>query len=500
MNRIVINADRGEHTISRHIYGHFSEHLGRCIYDGFWVGEESPIPNVRGIRSNLVEALRAIRIPNLRWPGGCYADKYHWRDGIGPREERPTSAITSRGGVIDNNHFGTHEFMDLCEQLECEPYICGNVGSGTVQEMQQWLEYLTSDGNDTMANMRRANGREIPWKIHFWGVGNENWACGGNMRPEYYADLYRQYATFLHNSAGDPLYLIACGPNAGAHPDRFDNYTWTDVLMDRVGRRSWSIAGLSLHYYAKPRRGRNPSATEFNEEGWITVLRYGLLMNELIRGHSTIMDRYDPEKKVALVVDEWGTWHHVAPGTDPSSLYQQNTLRDALVASGTLDIFNHHCDRVRGAQIAQTINVLQAMALTEGEKMLLTPTYHVFDMYKGHQDATLVPITIETESYTVGDISIPSVSASASRNSKGGLLLTMSNLDPNAAHDTRCEIRGTHLSAVTGRLLTAETMQAHNTFDSPNAVQPVEFDAARLKDDMISVELPAKSVVSLELE
>ena len=491
MNRIIINADVGEHTISRHIYGHFSEHLGRCIYDGFWVGEDSSIPNTRGIRKDLVEALRTIRIPNLRWPGGCFADRYHWKDGIGPREQRPRNI--PKGRVGENNHFGTHEFMDLCEQLECAPYICGNVGSGSLREMQQWVEYLTSDGDNEMANLRRANGREEPWKIRLWGVGNENWVCGGFMRPEYYADLYRQYAFYLRSTSGDTLYQIACGPN-------YDDYEWTEVLMDRVGRHSWLIGGLSLHYYAKPRRGRNPSATEFDEEGWMTVLRYGLFIEELITRHSTIMDKYDPEKKVALIVDEWGTWHHVAPGIDPSSLYQQNTLRDALVASSSLDIFNRHCNRVRGAQIAQTINVLQAMALTEGEKMLLTPTYHVFDMYKGHQDATLVPISIETDPYTLGEDSIPSVSASASRNSEGGLLLTMSNLNPNAACDVTCEIHGANLAKVTGRILTAETMQAHNTFDSPNAVKPVGFDGARLENGRITIQVPAKSVISLELE
>ena len=287
-NRIVVNSDLGKHTISRHIYGHFSEHLGRCIYDGFWVGEDSRIPNTRGIRDDLVEALRAIRIPNLRWPGGCFADEYHWMDGIGPREKRPKGINTHWGGVTENNHFGTHEFMDLCEQLGCEPYICGNVGSGSVREMQQWVEYLTSDGDDGMAELRRANGREKPWAIQFWGVGNENWGCGGNMRPEDYADLYRRYATYLRNFAGNKLYRVACGPNSG-------DYEWTRTLMERVGGRGRSMDGLSLHYYTRPAVTPRTTGTEFGEKEWFDLLRSGLRMEELIVRHSAIMDQYDPE-------------------------------------------------------------------------------------------------------------------------------------------------------------------------------------------------------------
>ena len=493
MDRIVVNTDLGKHTISRHIYGHFSEHLGRCIYDGFWVGEDSAIPNTRGIRNDLVEALRAIRIPNLRWPGGCFADEYHWMDGIGPREKRPRSINTHWGGVTENNHFGTHEFMDLCEQLECEPYICGNVGSGTPREMQQWVEYLTSDGDDTMAELRRANGRQEPWKIQFWGVGNENWGCGGSMRPEYYADLYRQYLTYLRNLAGNTLYPIACWPNGG-------DYEWTEVLMRSGGVPRLSRGGLALHYYTGFGGTRErTTATEFNEEDWFALIQAGLRMEDLIQGHSTIMDRHDPEKKVALIVDEWGAWHSVERDTNPGFLYQQNTLRDELVASLTLDIFNSHSDRVRGAQIAQTINVLQAMALTRGEKMVPTPTYHVFEMYKGHQDATLVPIDIDVDPCTHGDITIPAVSASASRNSDGDILLTMSNFDPNETREIECDIRGANVSEVAARILTAETMQAHNTFDAPDTVRPIEFRGSRIERGTITVWLPAKSVVALEM-
>ena len=494
MTRIVLDADAGRHTISRHVYGHFSEHLGRCIYDGFWVGEDSPIPNTRGIRDDLVEALRAIRIPNLRWPGGCFADEYHWMDGIGPREQRPRNINTHWGGVIETNHFGTHEFMDLCDQLGCEPYICGNVGSGRVREMQQWVEYLTSDADDSMAELRRANGRAEPWRVRFWGVGNENWGCGGNMRPEYYADLYRQYATYLRDFAGNRLYPIACGASGG-------DYRWTEVLMERTPK----LEALSLHYYTRPEPGRpRTTATGFGEADWFGLLQRALRMDELITRHSTIMDRYDPDRRVALIVDEWGTWHEPEPGTHPRFLYQQSTMRDALVAAVTLDIFNRHCARVRGAQIAQTVNVLQAMALTEGERMLLTPTYHVFDLYQGHQDATSLPLDVRADPYGIRDESIPAVSASASRDATGRVLLTMSNLDPNRPHEVSAEIRGSGWSnasppGVKGRILTADTMQAHNTFDDPYAARITPFDDVRYAGGMLQASLPAMSVVAVQI-
>jgi alpha-N-arabinofuranosidase len=500
MTRITVDADGGHTTISRHIYGHFAEHLGRCIYDGFWVGEDSPIPNTRGIRNDLVDALRRIGIPNLRWPGGCFADEYHWMDGIGPREQRPMGINSHWGGVTESNHFGTHEFMDLCEQLGCEPYICGNVGSGSVREMQQWVEYLTSDGDDAMAQLRRANGREEPWKIKFWGVGNENWGCGGHMRPAYYADQYRQYVTYLRNIGGNTLYPIACGADAGAAGG---DYAWTEVLMQRVAQKETKhvrIDGLSLHYYTRPAGGlTRTTATEFGEQDWFQLLKSAWLTEELVRRHATIMDRYDPAKRVAMIVDEWGTWHDVEPGTNPRFLYQQNTLRDALVAAVSLDIFNRHAERVRGAQIAQTINVLQAVALTQGEAMLLTPTYHVFDLYQGHQDATLVPLEMQSARYSLGDESMPAVSASASRNKAGGLLLTMSNLDPTTKQAVTCELRGAAFKTVTGRALSAQSMQAHNTFAAPNELRPEPFELARIEGATLTVSLPAKSIVALEI-
>jgi alpha-N-arabinofuranosidase len=488
MVKMVLDADVRKGKISRHIYGHFSEHLGRCIYGGIWVGKDSPIPNTDGIRNDVIKALKAIKIPVLRWPGGCFADEYHWMDGIGPYESRPTMINTHWGGVTENNHFGTHEFMRLCELIGAEPYICGNVGSGTVREMQQWIEYITFDGKSPMADLRRANGREEPWKLTYFGVGNENWGCGGNMRPEYYADEYRRYATYIRNFAGNRIYKIACGANAG-------DYRWTEVLMREAGNM---MDGLSLHYYTVPGDWSNKgSAVDFDEAKWFDTLRKTLFMEELVTRHSTIMDQYDPEKRVGLIVDEWGTWYDVEPGTNPGFLYQQNTLRDALVAGINLNIFNNHCDRVKMANIAQMVNVLQAIILTEGEKMVLTPTYHVFDMYKVHQEADLLQVNLENEEYRFGDDAIPQVSASASMDKDGVIHISICNLSHEKDVEIDCQLRGTEVSGVSGTILTAPAMNAHNTFDAPENIKPARFNGASLKNGVLRIEMPPKSVVVL---
>ncbi len=490
--QIRVHADRPGPEVNRNIYGHFAEHLGRCIYEGIWVGEDSPIPNTRGIRNDVVAALRELNIPVLRWPGGCFADEYHWKDGIGPRESRPKMINTHWGGVVENNHFGTHEFLDLCEQLETDPYICGNVGSGSVQEMMEWVEYMTSDADSPMANLRRQNGRDEPWRVPYFGVGNESWGCGGNMRPEYYADLYRRYNTFVKNYPGNRIYRIACGANA------FD-YNWTEVLMEQVGRR---MDGLSLHYYtiATGDWGRKGSATKFDETLWHSTLRRTLAMDELITKHGEIMDRRDPRKRIGMIVDEWGVWHDVEPGTNPGFLYQQNTLRDALVAALNFHIFHRHADRVVMANIAQTVNVLQAMVLTDKERMLRTPTFHVFEMFKVHQGGTYLPLDLETPDYVLGDERIPAVSASATRDADSVVHLSLVNCDPNHSIDISCQFDGATPDSVSGRLLTAEQMNSHNTFDQVDTVVPKAFDGARLDGGSLVVTLPAKSVVILHVK
>lgn len=488
---VVIRGDTPGATINRNIYGHFAEHLGRCIYEGIWVGEESPIPNTRGIRNDVVAALKQIKIPVLRWPGGCFADEYHWRDGIGPRDQRPAMINTHWGGVVENNHFGTHEFMDLIEQLGCEAYVSGNVGSGTVQEMMEWVEYMTSDALSPMANLRRQNGRDKPWRVRYFGVGNENWGCGGNMTPDYYADQYRRYNTFVKNYSGNQVYRIACGANGA-------DYRWTEVLMDKVGNR---MNGLSVHHYTIPTGnwGRKGSATQFGEDQYHGALRRAFEMDTLIRRHGEIMDRRDPQKRIGMIVDEWGIWTDVEPGTNPGFLYQQNSLRDALIAGLTLNLFNQHCDRVAMANIAQTINVLQAMILTDKEKMILTPTFHVFEMYVPHHDATLLPAEVRGEDYTFGEQKIPGLSVSASKAKDGSVCLTLCNLDPRRPAALNCELRGVTASTITGRVLTAPEFTAHNTFAQPEVVRPVAFDGAKLDGGKLTATLPPKAVVSLVL-
>ena len=489
---LTVRADQPKSTINRNIYGHFAEHLGRLVYDGIWVGEGSPIPNTRGIRNDVVAALKELRIPVMRWPGGCFADEYHWRDGVGPRNARPKRLNTSWGGVVETNAFGTHEFLDFCELIGADPYISGNVGSGTPQEMMDWVEYMTSDSDSELANLRRRHGREKPWKIPYIGVGNESWGCGGNMRPEYYADEYRRFATFVKNYSGNRPQKIGSGANA-------EDYNWTEVLMSRAGRQ---MHGLSVHYYTLPTGDwkKKGSATVFGEAEWHATLARTLRMDELIRKHGEIMDKHDPEKRVGMMVDEWGTWYDVEPGTPNSGLYQQSTIRDALVAGINFNIFHHHADRVQMANIAQAVNVLQAVILTDGGKMLRTPTYHVFEMYKVHQGATLIPVELVAPEYKHGGSAVPSLHASASRDAAGRLHLSVVNLDPNRAAQVSLKVAGAAAKNIKGRVLTAPAMNTVNTFDKPDAVKPAPFTATQAQGEQITLTLPSKSVVVLEIQ
>lgn len=486
MNRITVNPDRSIGTINRNIYGHFSEHLGRCIYNGIFVGKDSPVPNVNGMRSDVVDALRHIRIPVLRWPGGCFADEYHWQDGIGPQETRKRMVNTNWGYVVEDNSFGTHEFLELCHQLGCEPYINANVGSGTVREMAEWVEYVNSDGDSSVVRQRWANGQKEPWGVKFWGVGNESWGCGGNMRPEYYADEFRRYQTYCRNYGENKLFRIACGPNT-------DDYEWTEVLMQRAGR---FMDGLTLHYYSTtgPTWDQKGKALEFTKSEYYELLCKASRMNDYVTRHSAIMDRYDPDHKVGLIVDEWGSWHQVEEGTNPGFLYQQNTMRDAVLAALHLNIFNRHCDRVVMANLAQTVNVLQSVILTEGKKMVLTPTYHVFDLYKAHQDAALADCFVETDRVGEGDWQVDRLTASASVKD-GVTTLTVANLSMDEAAKT--EIRVPNTGRIAARILKGEAAQ-YNDFDR-DALHIEDFDAFAVRDGAIALTLPPCSVLALTI-
>ena len=485
MAKVILDPRVTGAKISKNIYGHFSEHLGRCIYQGLYVGEDSPIPNVKGMRTDVVQALKKIGVPVLRWPGGCFADEYHWEDGIGPKETRKRMVNTNWGGVVEDNSFGTHEFLELCSQIGCEPYINANVGSGTVHEMAEWVEYLNSEGDSTVVKKRWANGRKDPWGVKFWGVGNENWGCGGNMRPEYYADEFRRYQTYCRNYGDNKLCRIACGPNV-------DDYNWTAVMMERAGEY---MDALTLHYYTVPGPWRDKgSATEFNEEDYARTLRLALRMEELVSNHLQIMNRYDPKHRVGLIVDEWGTWFNVEPGTNPGFLYQQNTMRDAQVAALTLNIFNAHADRIVMANLAQTVNVLQSVILTEGDKMVLTPTYHVFDLYKAHQEGTLVPVHVDADDSAEG---VKRVSASASL--KGDVLtVTLANTSATESCEVPISLCGAKPAKAEGRVLAGE-MHAKNDFSaSPVAIAPLTSIA--LSSDEVRVTLPACSVAEITIQ
>ena len=498
MVRIELQANRPGATINRDIFGQFAEHLGTGIYGGIWVGPDSSIPNVRGIRSDVVQALRAIRVPNVRWPGGCFADNYHWRNGIGPRAQRPATLNPDWAGVIEPNSFGTEEYFDFIQQIGSEAFISENVGSGTVQEAADWFEYMTSDKATTLAKQRAANGHPAPYKIKVLGLGNENWGCGGAMSPDHYVEEMKRFAHYTRNynpaqqGGAQAMKRVAVGWDSG-------NSDYTEAVMkawkDKVW--SWDIEGVSLHGYTIPNswEKKGPSVG-FGESEYAKGIAATLKMKEWVAKQTAVMDRYDPGKKVGLYVDEWGLWADPNPGSNPGFLQQQNTLRDGVIAALNLNIFMRNADRVRGANIAQMINVLQAMILTDGPKMLLTPTYHVYRMYVPFQDATLVPVTFEAGTYAYGDIRLPQLDAVAARDKSGRVWLALVNVDPNRR--ARLALDGTDAKSAVGEVLTGAAVDAHNSFDRPKQVAPRPF-AGRSSGGRLQFDLPPKSIAVVQL-
>lgn len=500
MAKLVINETKKLSRIEPEVYGHFSEHLGRCIYEGLYVGEDSDIPNVNGMRSDVVNALKEMQIPLLRWPGGCFADEYHWMDGIGEKSKRKKMVNTHWGGVMEDNSFGTHEFMELCRQLGCKTYVNGNMGSGTVQEMSQWVEYMTFDGISPMAELRKQNGHEEPYTVDYFGVGNENWGCGGNMTPRYYGDLYRRYQTYIRQYHPDrPIKKVACGANV-------DDYHWTEEVLktcfDHVPENLHGFMDLiSLHYYVHPDGwDLKGSATEYDDACWYRTLKKALWMDELISRHSTIIDKYDPDKKIGLSVDEWGTWFTVEPGTNPGFLYQQSTVRDALVAGITLNILNKHSDRVKLACIAQMVNVLQSVILTDGDKMLRTPTYHVFHMYRHHQGADLLSSSITglTEDGPE-EFRVPSLSESVSEKD-GVITVTLSNLSLDTPQQVEVVFaEKKDINVIEANIINSTDVHDHNTFKDPDKVVERSFDGYSTENGLV-INVPAASVVEIRLK
>jgi alpha-N-arabinofuranosidase len=488
---VTLRADQPGPVINPNVYGQFAEHLGAGIYEGIWVGEKSAIPNTNGFRNDVVDALKNLKVPVVRWPGGCFADEYHWRDGIGPREKRPVKVNTHWGGVPETNEFGTHEFMAFAELIGTKVYISGNVGSGTVQEMADWMEYMTSDTVSTLANERRQNGRDKPWDVHFFGIGNETWGCGGNMTPEWYANLFRTYATYVKAPRGKRPVIVASGGNGS-------QTNWSDVLTKNVHR---DMDAISHHYYTLPTGEwkTKGGSTGFPESEWIGTLERALLIDKYIADNVAVLDKNDPKGKVAFYVDEWGTWYDPEPGREPGFLWQHNTLRDALVAGLHFNVFHAHAKRVQMTNIAQMVNVLQAMILTEGPKMALTPTYHVFHLYIPFQGATSLPAEVRTPNYSLGKSTVPAVSVSAARDVNGKLQYALVNTDPNREAVVTTEVTGAAVKQARGRVLTAKSMDARNTVEKPEQIYPVKIAASREGGKLV-LKLPPMSVSVVELQ
>lgn len=487
-----LNEKEDNVTISKHIYGHFAEHLGRCIYDGLYVGEDNTtIPTTNGVRNDIINALKELQIPNLRWPGGCFADTYHWKDGIGPKETRPTIVNTWWGGTTENNSFGTHDFLNLCELLQTEPYLAANIGSGEVQELADWVQYVNFSGTSPMSDWRKKNGKEKPWQVKFWGVGNEAWGCGGNMTADYYADTYKKYATFMSDYTNGGLFRIASGANS-------DNYEWTETLMKKIPKTL--VKGLALHYYTVIDWEKKGSAVHFTDEEYFKTMKAAWYMEELVTKHSAIMDKYDPQKEITLVVDEWGAWYDAEPNQKQSVLYQQNTMRDALIAGLNLNIFNNHAARVKMANLAQTVNVLQAIILTKGDKMILTPTYHVMNLYKVHQEATLLPLEINSNDFVFNNEKLPAISASASIDKNNKTHLSLVNIDPSKSQEIKIAISDKKYKMINGTILTSKQLRDYNSFTNPSVVQPKPFFDFKKTNKEIIINLPPFSVVVMHLE
>ncbi|MCQ2082887.1 MAG: alpha-N-arabinofuranosidase [Bacteroidaceae bacterium] len=499
---VTVNADQPGATINKNIYGQFSEHLGTCIYGGLWVGPESSIPNIDGYRKDVFNALKDLEVPVMRWPGGCYADEYHWQDGIGPKETRPVMVNNNWGGIVEDNSFGTHEFLNLCEMLGCEPYISLNVGSGSVQEAAQWIEYMNA-ANGPQAKIREQNGRKEPWHVKYIGVGNEAWGCGGNMRPEYYSDIFRRYQTYCRDFNGTSLFKIASGASD------YD-YEWTQVLMDRIGSMANAV---SLHYYTVSGWvGAKKPALGFDQDDYYWCLGKCLGIEPVIQKHLAIMSKADPENTIPLLVDEWGTWWEPEPGTQ---LYQQNTMRDALVASLSLDVFHKYCDRIQMTNIAQVANVLQSMILTKEDKMVLTPTYWLYYMYKPHMDATYIPTSLENvevkltpnERYAANPDEtatrpLPMLSSTASKDKNGKLHVSMSNVKFDQEQEVSVKLNGMKANKVSAKILTSDNPTDFNSFEEPDKIKLVDFSGAKIdkKSGSIALTIPAASIVTLEIE
>lgn len=493
-NRVVLNLSNAKDTINKNIYGHFSEHLGHDIYGGFYVGEgNKKIPNRNGVRLDVIEALKKLKVPVLRWPGGCFADHYHWKDAIGPKSQRKPIENMMWGNVREDNSFGTNEFLNMCEWLGADAYLAVNMGGGTVEEAVDWAKYVNHpNGTSYLTDLRQKYGRAKPWNVKYWGIGNESWDCGGHMDVDYYVDQYKKYATMMTTYNNDEgLFRIAVGPGT-------EDFHWTEVLMKDIPRKL--IDGVSIHHYSVINWSNKGSATNFSESEYFQTMQQAFRMEDMVKGNSDVMDKYDPQKKVALVVDEWGGWYEVEPGTNPAFLNQQNSMRDAMIAGITLNIFNNHCDRVRMANLAQTINVLQSVILTKEEKIILTPTYHVMEMYNVHQNALMIPVSVTSNNYSFEGKELKAVSASASKDKNGNVHISLVNIDAHNSEELAIDLGDVKAKTVTGRILQSGKLQDYNSFSNPGKIKPAVFQNATLNGTTLSIKMPPFSIVVLELK
>lgn len=476
---IHINTEIG--TIRPEFHGHFAEHLGSCTYGGLWVGTDSRIPNINGYRKQAVEYLREVGIPVLRWPGGCFADDYHWRDGIGPVAKRPRRVNIHWGNYTEDNSFGTAEFIGLCRLIGAEPYLAGNVGSGTPQELRNWVEYCNFPAGSTLADERAVNGSPEPYRVRYWGVGNENWGCGGNMRSEEYAGLYRQFATYLRNYADTKLFLIACGPNR-------NDLDWTRRFFDTMRGRYGQVHGYAMHFYSN---GKTP-ATQFTVEALQDQLSSFAKLEAGIVEQRTLLDKYDPQRKIGLMIDEWGVWDRITREDEQryGKLWQQITMRSAVAAALGLNVFHRQAEKLVMCNIAQIVNVLHSLLLTDGDRCIRTTTYHVFNMMKSHRGQKALRVE-------VGDSSPLGLSVSASRQGNE-LVATFVNPRHDQAMKVDCALLGSTAGSAEARVLHDADFNACNTFDAPDRIKP-QGHAVSVNGSRLQMELPALSVATVRV-
>jgi alpha-N-arabinofuranosidase len=505
-------------TIAPEIYGHFAEHLGGVVYDGIWVGENSKIANVNGIRKSLIDAFAKIKPSVVRWPGGCFADSYNWRDGIGPKNKRPRTTNFWRDArewpkdapdgpwKYDTNQFGTDDFLRFCKLTGAQPYIAANLRSLPAKDFYEWVEYCNSPaGTTTLADMRAVNGERDGAKVRFWGIGNESWGCGGNFTPEEYAAEYRRFTAWAPRYGVD-LAFIGAGPNGG-------DLDWTRRFFTKLNERRalGAMWGWAMHHYSwNVSSGRTTDwfqgkgdAVNYPDEEWYEMLREADRIDGMIAECWSVMGEIDRNHRIKLVVDEWGTWFKSGSEVNNTHLLgQQSTIRDAVLAGLTLDTFHRHAEKIGMAAIAQLVNCLQSLFLAHEDKFVLTPTYHVFDMYAAHQGKTSVRtvVTAPRANYTRAGqpATIRGLNGSASLNGKQ-LVVTVTNSDPKSARETEIAVRGASVKSVKGTVLSASDIHAHNSFADPNQVTPKDA-GARLSGSSLVHAFPPASVTKLEIE